>query len=100
MPYPVINPTVLKSLKHAMQLLGVDSIIHNRTTNIVTVRRGFFYTHGQSHLDFRKRIDKAIKDAKLSLVLETVGSGQVDKPFRGGASVANSSHWWVQIVSI
>ena len=40
---------------------------------------------------FRAKVDAALKDSKF----KTVDDGEHLASFRGGASVANSTHWWV-----
>lgn len=57
---------------------------------VYTVRDEFFYTHGRTADDLVADVKRAFPDAT---VLE---SGEVWKPFRGGASTANNSHWFVR----
>jgi hypothetical protein len=71
-----------------------DQITRNGKGHIV-FRKGFFYTHGKTYKDFESSIENDLKKAGVNYTL--VDSGQVDKSFRGGASLANSSHWYVII---
>lgn len=57
---------------------------------IFTVRKGFFYTGGYT----ASRFEAAVKASFPTAVI--VDSGEVWKSFRGGASVAQSSHWFVK----
>ena len=66
----------------------VDQVTLNK--GVVTVRRGFFYTHGRTAEGLKNEVFKAFPDA------EVVDCGQVWKSFRGGASVASQSHWFVK----
>lgn len=52
------------------------------------VRRGFFYSHGMTSRDLADKVEKA--------GFSVIAHGEVWKPFRGGASVAQQSHWWVK----
>ena len=67
--------------------LDVDSV--SVRDGVVTVRDEFFYSHGRTSEDFVRDVLKAFPDAIVR------DSGEVWKPFRGGASTAQSSHWFV-----
>jgi hypothetical protein len=57
---------------------------------IVTIRMGFFFTHGFSE-------DRLVAKVKTSYPTATIiDSGEIWKPFRGGATVAQGSHWFVK----
>lgn len=58
--------------------------------DIYTARKGFFYSHGGSSEIFANRI----KDRIPNVII--IDHGEQWKPFRGGASVAQSTHWWVK----
>lgn len=68
----------------------IPGITVSKKDGVFTVRRGFFYSHGGSAEKFAERVKSAIPNATI------LDCGEVWKPFRGGASVANSSHWWVK----
>jgi len=72
-----------------------DSIGKNKVGAIV-IRRGFFYRNGMSCTKFTEQVDTALKAAGLEFTI--VRDGEHYAPFRGGASVANQSHWYVEIV--
>jgi hypothetical protein len=71
------------------KLEGVfDSV--SQKDGVFTVRLGFFYTFGKTTEDVENSVRRAFPNAEI------VDSGQVWKPFSGGASVARSSHWFVK----
>jgi hypothetical protein len=67
--------------------LRVDTC--SRKDDVYTVRCGFFYRMGKTADTYRDRVLEVYPSAKI------ISFGEVYKPFRGGASVANSSHWYV-----
>jgi hypothetical protein len=58
---------------------------------VYTVRKGYFYSHGGSEDALAKRITDAYPHAVILL-----DKGDVWKTFRGGAPVAQQTHWWVK----
>jgi hypothetical protein len=62
----------------------------------VILRRQFFYRHGKTAEDFGETAVADVNMAKLpeGVSLELLEVGEVNKPFKGGASVKASSHWW------
>ncbi len=77
--------TTLKQVREALHA-DTYSVKHN----VFTVRDEFFYTHGRTAEHFVADVKKAFPDV---IILD---SGEVRKPFRGGASTAQSSHWFVK----
>lgn len=67
--------------------LSADTI--SKRNGVFTVRMGFFYSHGRT----AENLVAAVKSALPTAVI--LDSGEVWKAFRGGASTANQSHWWV-----
>jgi hypothetical protein len=57
---------------------------------VVTVRDEFFYRHGRTAADLVADVLRAFPNATI------LDSGEIWKPFNGGASTANSSHWFVK----
>ena len=57
---------------------------------IYTIRDGFFYTGGRTADDLVNKVRRAFPRARI------IDSGEVWMPFKGGASVANQSHWYVK----
>lgn len=71
------------------KLCGVVDTVSKRG-DVFTVRRGFFYTHGMS-------ADKLAAAVKATFPgAEVVDSGEQWKPFNGGHTVAQGSHFWVK----
>lgn len=58
--------------------------------NIYTARKGYFYRHGESGEGFRDKVLKAIPEAKI------IDFGDIWKPFKGGAPIAQQSHFYVK----
>jgi len=78
--------TTLKQVRE--KIITADS--HSVKAGVFTIRRGFFYTNGYTAEKFAQRVKEAFPTA---VILE---SGEIWKPFRGGASVASQSHWFVK----
>lgn len=57
---------------------------------VYTVRRGFFYRHDMDSQKLANTCEKAIPGCTI------IDHGEVWKPFRGGAELRNSSHFWVK----
>ena len=57
---------------------------------VFTARRGFFYRNGRS---VQNLIDAVKAEFPEATILD---SGEIWRPFRGGASVAAQSHWFVK----
>jgi hypothetical protein len=75
----------LSDIKDALR---VDTV--SRKGDVITVRRGFFYTNGMTADTLAARVTRAFPQAHV------IDSGEIWKPFKGGASVAASSHWFVK----
>jgi hypothetical protein len=84
----------VKQVRAALQS-NVDSVGKNKVGGIV-VRRGFFYRNGMSSEKFTDFIDFKLREAGLSFKI--VRDGEHYAPFRGGATVAQSSHWYVELI--
>ena len=73
-----------------------DSIGRNKDGHIV-LRRGFFYTNGMSGEKFA---DSAMKHlAAAGIQTRIVDTATIWKAFRGGASVAQGSHFKAVLVA-
>lgn len=66
----------------------IDTI--SKRNDVFTIRRGFFYRMGKTSADLVNMVKEAFPNADI------LDSGEQWKTFRGGSSVANSSHWWVK----
>jgi hypothetical protein len=58
-------------------------------------RWGFFYTHGRTSAKYVEAVQKLLAEHGIGGTV--VDHGSVWKDFRGGASVANQSHFYVEI---
>ena len=78
----------LKEIKKFIGADGADTI--SRKDGVITVRKGFYYQMGKTSEDFKNKVLKAFPDAKI------IDFGEHYAMFRGGASVAKGSHWYVK----
>jgi hypothetical protein len=81
------------TVQSVRQQLGHASVCPDtlsQRAGVFTVRKGFYYRHGRSADQLAADVLAAVRGARL------VEVGEVDKPFRGGASVAQSSHFYVR----
>lgn len=69
-------------------MLDADTI--SKKGDVYTIRREFFYSHGGSSEGLANKVKKVFPNAVI------VDHGEHWAAFRGGASVAQSSHWWVK----
>lgn len=74
---------------------NADTVGKNKAGAIV-VRRGFFYRNGMDSQKFAHLIDHKLREAGLSFKI--VREGEHYAAFRGGASVAQQSHWYVELI--
>jgi len=79
-------------LAEIKEKLHADS--YSQKDGVFTVRRGFFYRMGKDTETFVADVLKAFPSAKI------VDKGEVWIAFNGGASVANSSHWFVKFTIV
>ena len=73
---------------------GADTVGQKKNGNIIA-RREFFYRHGGTAESFAAKISSILTEAKVKHNI--IDKGEEWKAFRGGASVANQSHWWVEV---
>lgn len=78
----------MKQLKEKLEGVA-DAVSRNKAGNYVA-RLEFFYRNGGTADSFAACVLKAVPGAVILNKWETW------KPFRGGASTANSSHWGVE----
>ena len=71
-----------------------DSVGRTKTGDVV-LRKGSFYRMGKSAETFKAAVIRHYMDHGIEI--QVVDFGAVYKDFRGGASVARSSHWFVVI---
>ena len=77
-----------KTAKQVQDILSGENV--TKRNGIFTLREEFFYTHGKTEYDLIKDIKLAFPDARI------IDQGEIWKPFNGGASIVNSSHWFVK----
>lgn len=77
-------------MRNELSRRGVSVDAMEKSNGVFTARRVFFYTNGKHEGHFRDEIKRAMPEADF------IDGGQVDKPFRGGASARESSHWYVK----
>lgn len=83
--------TTMKQIKAAVH---ADQISRQKDGTII-FRDGYFYRHGRTAEGFRTRIASALRLAGIAH--EVIESGDHYATFRGSASLARSSHFFVQI---
>lgn len=76
------------ALQQVREKLNLDTASHK--DRVFTIRRTFFYTGGFTAEGYAEKVKAAFPNAII------LGCGEVWKAFRGGASVAAQSHWWVK----
>lgn len=85
--------SVIKQVRNAV--VGIADTVGRNKAGRVVVRRGYFYRNGATDEKFARAVRSAL--AAHGIMVRVVEHGDVWKPFRGSASVANSSHWYVEL---
>lgn len=85
--------TALQQVKQALSHCA-DTVGRNKAGNIV-VRKGYFYRNGMDVDRFENTIQGILVSHKI--YAQVVNKGDVWRPFRGGASVAQQSHFYVEL---
>ena len=78
--------------KLALHGIHVDEVTVRK--GIYTARQGFFYTHGRTSFHLFSEVSTAMHPW---FTMTTHGTEH--KPFKGGDSVKNSSHFWVNFAA-
>lgn len=78
----------MTTLKEIKKKISADT--YSIKNGVVTLRWGFFYTMGVTAQHKENAVRKAFPQAVI------LDRGEVWKAFRGGASIANQSHWFVK----
>jgi len=73
---------------------AVDSVGKKKNGDII-IRRGFFYRNGMDAFKFADRVEAILR--KSGMTFTVADRGEHWTSFNGGASTANSSHFWVEI---
>lgn len=93
---PIPKEKQMKALPTAnklQELISIDQV--TRKGDLYTFRAGYYYRHGQTEDSVATRISKAL--TAHGYRHEIVDKGDHWAAFRGGASIARSSHFWVKI---
>jgi hypothetical protein len=69
-------------------LIFADTL--SKKGDVYTARRGYFFSGGNNSVGFAERIKRVFPNAVI------IDHGDHWAAFRGGASTAQSSHWWVK----
>ena len=69
-------------------MIAADTL--SQKDGVYTARWGFFYKNGMTSETCKEKVFAAFPGTRI------LEHGEVHKPFRGGASVANQSHFFVK----
>lgn len=58
-------------------------------------RKGYFYTNGSDSAKFAEHVTRRLEAAGIEHTI--IDNGDHWAAFKGGASVAKQSHWWVEV---
>jgi hypothetical protein len=90
--------TMKQKINDALSISGTyadDPSYLSHSKGEYTVRDGFYYAHGR---DSKQHADSVSQElTRAGIAHDVVEHGTEHKPFRGGANVRNSSHWWVKV---
>jgi len=86
--------TYVGEIRKALEPFIADAVSKRKDGTIV-IRRGFFYRHGKDCEDFRIAVCKHLNQAGIQYSIRDYGEKYTS--FRGGASLASQSHWWVEL---
>ena len=82
------------TLKQIKEIVSADQISRQKGGSIV-FRDEYFYRHGRTAEGFRDKVSAALNTAGINHRVEDCGDHWA--PFRGGASTAKSSHFYVRV---
>ena len=86
----------LNELRNALGIDNPEALTKYR--GVYTYRKGFYYTMGNNHYKVRDDLIVALYKANIDAVI--LDSGEQWKPFRGGDTLKQGSHWWVKFTII
>lgn len=82
-------------LDELREVLGIDNPeALTKYRGVYTYRVGFFFTNGYDHRKVRDSLTENLSKAGIDAVV--IDSGEQWKPFRGGDTLKQGSHWWVK----
>mgnify|MGYP003334221242 FL=1 len=73
----------------------VADAVSRRKDGTIVIRRGYFYRHGKDAEDFRIAVCKVLNKTDIQYSIKDYGDHWA--AFKGGASLAKQSHWWVEL---
>ncbi len=86
--------TYVGEVRKALEL-GIADSVSKRKDGTIVIRRGFYYRYGKDAEDFSLRVGAALRKAGIEFSVKDYGEKWT--AFRGGASLASQSHWWVEL---
>lgn len=86
--------TRIKNAYENGDLMGADHVAKSSDGTFI-FRRTYFYSHGGSSEKFAAKVDNML--TAIGIAHEIVDHGDHYAPFRGGASIKTSQHWWVKV---
>lgn len=87
----------MPTIKELKEICSCDTIARNKRGNTV-FRRSFYYRHGMDAEKFRDYIKLSLINAGFDeRSFEMFSHGEQYKSFRGGDTVAQGTHWWVEV---
>jgi hypothetical protein len=89
------NKLAVANVRKALQYF--DGVSKLKTGEII-VRKGFFYRHGYDSNKMADFVTEKLQVAGIKAVI--TNKGEIWKPFRGGSTLANSSHWFVTLAEV
>jgi hypothetical protein len=95
-----MRKTSKTELNRALYLIGDQTTVgKGKTKGTVTFRQGFFYAHGRTAMNFQYDVEAGLKRLGLEQGrdFEVLEADRHDKPFRGGGSCAQNSHFSVKV---
>ncbi len=81
-------------VQDALHPFIADAVSRKKDGTIV-IRRGFYYRQGKDAEDFFLAVGQGL--AKAGIQYSVKDYGEQWKAFKGGSSLAKSSHWWVEL---
>ena len=85
--------SIQSQIREALE--GVADTVSRKRNGNILIRRGFYYRHGVTSDSFANRVSERL-DAK-GIRVQVVDHYEHWTPFKGGASVAKSSHFGVEL---
>jgi hypothetical protein len=92
-----------KLLSVLLANVAADEIVFSPKGGCYIARRTFFFSHGKNAKHFEQAVAADLATSREGMTamigrhkIAILSSGEVDKPFRGGAAIKDSRHWWVK----